>query len=91
MARLSDKALTDRYALIRTNITYLIKHSGKNIDETAAYLSICSKSLRKRLKDPKQFTLDDLDKLSRLYNVTLDKLLNGKPTLVVEMQPATIP
>jgi|GEM_PF-2684950 hypothetical protein len=83
MARLSDNALNNRYTMIRSNITYLIKHSGKNINETADYLSICSKSFRKRLKDPKQFTLDDLDKLSRLYNVTLEKILNGRPGLIL--------
>lgn len=84
MARRSATDLSKRYAQIRKNIEYLYKLNGKSINEVAEYVGLCDKTLRKRLQDPKQFTISDIDNLANYFNVSADKIINGRTAIVVD-------
>ncbi len=78
MARKSIQALDKRYARIQQNLVYLKTRSGKTTVEIAEYIGISAATFIKRMRNPKLFTLDNIDRIARLYNVDADKIITGQ-------------
>lgn len=76
--RKSDKQLRDGYALIRCNIAFLQEQHKTNTERCAIACGVSKVTFCRRLQNPEEFTVGELEGLARLWNVPARKIMYGR-------------
>ena len=63
------------FNVVPANIQRMMRLLDVSPKLLAASIGMSERNLYRRFKDPSQFTLGELDKISRKYNVSFDQLL----------------
>lgn len=78
MARESRIDAQKRYKQMRFTIEHYLNVRGKTVAEAAKYMCIGETTFRRRLESPGKFSLEELDNMARLLNVSMNDLVYGK-------------
>jgi hypothetical protein len=63
---------------VKKNITYLMVLQDKTLPDLANYLDISLATLRRKVEEPRRWTLDDLISLANLFNVSVGLIIAGE-------------
>lgn len=78
MARMSAEKRKAAIESVRKNITYLMVLQDKTLPDLANYLDISLATLRRKVEEPRRWTLDDLISLANLFNVSVGLIIAGE-------------
>lgn len=78
MARMSAEKRRAAIESVRKNITYLMVLQDKTLPDLANYLNISLATLRRKVEEPRRWTLDDLISLANLFNVSVGLIIAGE-------------
>lgn len=78
--RKSQKQLEETYRRIALNIQYLQIERGTPPSRCALACGISVPTWRRRLKNPQEFTVGELESLASLWNTSVTKIQHGQLT-----------
>lgn len=65
------------FSVVPANLQRMMRLLDVSPKLLAASIGMSERSLYRRFKDPGKFTLDELDKITKKYGISFDKLLEA--------------